>query len=838
MSSRATKKGFPSEQQQQQGEEEEEEDDEEEDFHRLHCAIYDYFSWFQERNNSHPTKSDDDASPSTQRQKDENNNNPTTTTTTTTTDVSSILNALESVFPDSSSLADSTTTSRWHLRPHLLVSTIQKEIKRKQVEMGTNNIVFVWDNYYESLKEKIQNPTKSTPKQNGDDDDDEEEEEEKMETEEEEDDDKDDDRGFRAWCICQRWVYQKYHNSSDSQQDENHHDDLDLSSSSHLTTKRIEQLNQLGFQWDSPDDSDQSEGTKQQRMSTIHRGIQNTRQCTEWTQLFERYKPFWVERQQSTTKTQLEGGTSSLPTNKTTETGENDLRYTKEEGRKRRRAEEWLQIQIRRYKDWDAGFVDFPMEQRKWLNELDLLPPLNLSEHRHLIDKRKASKNLPDDESSQESHEDTPVKRKKKPTPPTSSSKKRKLPSNDKDGQAEGRRRSLRTKDNSLSSPTRTPSSKKKKIEKSPDAKNDQEDDDDDNDGVIKSTFERRYAHLLAFKEKYGHVRVTAATDPSLATWAKKERQKLRNLKDDYPVERKEMLDKLEFCWEPMKTQQYGDNLGEHIAMNMKLKQEDETWFERLDRLKEYKEKFGHLKVPRRYPEDQSFADWMRHQKERYRKTLDGVSTFPKRRLDALEALGFGELFQSSSSSSTVAGALEEGQNKDGETTTTEGRSPRLSRGGSSKIETLVNVISRRLREYHRRSAKKDDMVLSATSPTPENPNVEPVTPQVEQDPTVQNEPNSSMETEDIVPTSSSKEVEDIPAEETTTDEVVEEVVATAEVLLSIAPPDPSTSSGSNEDQGRKSEGNHSPTLASTSEADEKKMKKVDNTTVEKPDDD
>ena len=65
-------------------------------------------------------------------------------------------------------------------------------------------------------------------------------------------------------------------------------------------------------------------------------------------------------------------------------------------------------------------------------------------------------------------------------------------------------------------------------------------------------------------------------------------------------------------------------------------------WNQRLEELKEYKEKHGNCNVPRGYSANKPLGEWVRTQRKQYRLKQEGrKSTMTKARIDQLNAIGF-----------------------------------------------------------------------------------------------------------------------------------------------------------------------------------------------------
>ena len=137
-------------------------------------------------------------------------------------------------------------------------------------------------------------------------------------------------------------------------------------------------------------------------------------------------------------------------------------------------------------------------------------------------------------------------------------------------------------------------------------------------------TFEQRIEDLRAYKEKHGHVKIRQREDKSLYNFCKHARQARSNPEKSNMVlndDRIASLDALGFDWSA-------------IERAAKI-----SFAQRVEDLRAYKEKHGHVKVKKR--EDKSLHNFCRHMRqarnkpEKYNRTLtvDGIAS--------LDALGF-----------------------------------------------------------------------------------------------------------------------------------------------------------------------------------------------------
>ncbi len=156
--------------------------------------------------------------------------------------------------------------------------------------------------------------------------------------------------------------------------------------------------------------------------------------------------------------------------------------------------------------------------------------------------------------------------------------------------------------------------------------------------GYIERQWERRYAELTAFKEAYGHCRVTKSHQvewPGLYAWRHHQREVFRA--GQLSAAHKERLDSLEFEWE----EDYGLPPGRTVEPRGRssVGRTDvlaAVWEQRYTELEDYQKRFGNCEVASSWKENPALAKWVAHQRTAYR---DG-ELLPER-LRRLEALGF-----------------------------------------------------------------------------------------------------------------------------------------------------------------------------------------------------
>jgi hypothetical protein len=369
---------------------------------------------------------------------------------------------------------------------------------------------------------------------------------------------------------------------------------------SHLTPERIAHLDELGFQWEVVV-HDEEENAKNHHpvedianRIVVSRGeitlIPTTQQRKQWHATFEKYKPILLEdnKAKKTDETGESGEKEDLLENNDSNAKDrSEVNGTKITRAFRNKAKRWLETQMLRYREWDAGFVDFPKDQRDALGNIGLLPKLVVNQEQSPLMEAEA----------------VHIGEEQNKSPPRHHLMLGTLPS------------PLSAKQDNHDETVSSPSMPRP-------------------NGI---SFEERYASLLHFQSAYGHVHVTNLLDPTLARWVKKERMKYRKAPDSYPANKKQMLGKLGFCWYPQHELNYekrGALAGTGNANH------DLLWFKRLEDLKVFQKKFGHTNVPKSY-DDKELATWVRHTKARYREFNAGTKKFPKHRLEALAEIGF-----------------------------------------------------------------------------------------------------------------------------------------------------------------------------------------------------
>ena len=133
-------------------------------------------------------------------------------------------------------------------------------------------------------------------------------------------------------------------------------------------------------------------------------------------------------------------------------------------------------------------------------------------------------------------------------------------------------------------------------------------------------SWDERFSQLKQYKEQNGHCRVPLKykANPQLGNWVGKQRQKYKKNKL-LPKEIKS-LEGIGFVWEPQK----------HLG-----------WDERFKQLKEYKEKNGHCRVPKKYKANPQLGNWVSTQRYLYKKKNQDRETITEEQINRLEGIGF-----------------------------------------------------------------------------------------------------------------------------------------------------------------------------------------------------
>lgn len=136
-----------------------------------------------------------------------------------------------------------------------------------------------------------------------------------------------------------------------------------------------------------------------------------------------------------------------------------------------------------------------------------------------------------------------------------------------------------------------------------------------------------RIKELKEFKAQHGNCLVPNRypENPRLGTWVGKQRKQYKLFQEGKPSnlteERVQALDDLDFVW----------TLRSLV-----------DWDERLEELKEYREKHGNCLVPQQYPENPQLGTWVSNQRKQYRLLREGKSSpMTDERVKKLDEIGF-----------------------------------------------------------------------------------------------------------------------------------------------------------------------------------------------------
>jgi hypothetical protein len=137
----------------------------------------------------------------------------------------------------------------------------------------------------------------------------------------------------------------------------------------------------------------------------------------------------------------------------------------------------------------------------------------------------------------------------------------------------------------------------------------------------------QRYHELTQFHQEFSHclVPLNWHRSPSLAHWVKRQRYQHRVKREGkhstMTEERQGALESLGFIWDS------------HSA----------GWEERWNELREFKERHGHCKVPKKFPENPQLAVWVKCQRRQFKLFGEGKNSkmMTKERIKKLQILGF-----------------------------------------------------------------------------------------------------------------------------------------------------------------------------------------------------
>lgn len=140
------------------------------------------------------------------------------------------------------------------------------------------------------------------------------------------------------------------------------------------------------------------------------------------------------------------------------------------------------------------------------------------------------------------------------------------------------------------------------------------------------AAWDSHFYDLRNFRETHGHCLVPEQFKefPKLYVWIKEQRRHYSLWKQGKPShmteQRYQALESIDFCWD----------------------HREAIWSTRLQQLKDYKDTAGHCLVPAEFPDNPKLGRWVKQQRKEYRKwLLDQPSQITKRRITALEAIGF-----------------------------------------------------------------------------------------------------------------------------------------------------------------------------------------------------
>lgn len=140
------------------------------------------------------------------------------------------------------------------------------------------------------------------------------------------------------------------------------------------------------------------------------------------------------------------------------------------------------------------------------------------------------------------------------------------------------------------------------------------------------------FTRLCKFKEQHGHANVSATyrDDPKLGTWVNNQRQRFRqgHLRED----RKEKL--VDIGLDMLEKTQDGKHGGTEETARQRAF--NEQWKDMYERLLKFKQKHGHITVPRKYDDDPQLAYWIGNQRSFYR-----TGKLRADRKEKLESIGF-----------------------------------------------------------------------------------------------------------------------------------------------------------------------------------------------------
>lgn len=163
---------------------------------------------------------------------------------------------------------------------------------------------------------------------------------------------------------------------------------------------------------------------------------------------------------------------------------------------------------------------------------------------------------------------------------------------------------------------------------------------------VLKKNWMDKYSQLLDFKKEFGHANVPRRypQNVSLGEWVqaqrtqyhKRQEQSQKNLKNSkvsskteeqhqYQIE---LLEKIGFQWSTGIRQGRRPNPSNTATSTMNGKSTT-IWEEKYQELLAFRDRFGHLNVPRIYPENLSLGIWVSKQRQEYKRFQSMLSLAP-----------------------------------------------------------------------------------------------------------------------------------------------------------------------------------------------------------------
>jgi len=142
---------------------------------------------------------------------------------------------------------------------------------------------------------------------------------------------------------------------------------------------------------------------------------------------------------------------------------------------------------------------------------------------------------------------------------------------------------------------------------------------------VADATWKLRFQELCDFKRETGHCLVPKLFDKNqfLSYWVFKQRAQMKLWNCDKSSclndQRIAMLNEIDFIWDAKKSKQW-QNL-EHLR---KKTQVDAAWDSYYEQLVQFREEYGHSKVPKCHPPNQKLSTWAFRQRTEYRRKQEG----------------------------------------------------------------------------------------------------------------------------------------------------------------------------------------------------------------------